>query len=70
MRTLKKILLGLTIAIGIILIATAIYINYALPTLPQNTNAIIDAVIQNPLPDKSLENRAIRNRGMSGFGMR
>lgn len=52
MRTLKKILRGLTIAIGIILVATAIYINYALPTLPQNTNAIIDAVIQNPLPEQ------------------
>lgn len=52
MHVLKKILFGLIIIIGVIITAAAIYINHTLPKLPENTDTIIEAVMQNPLPEK------------------
>ncbi len=63
MRILKKILFGLAITISIILITAAIYINYSLPILPQNTDAIIDAVIQDPLPTQVIGKQGYAQSG-------
>lgn len=52
MKTIKKVFKVIGIILLIVIISFSIYIHTSLPSLPDDTNAIIENVIDSPLPEQ------------------